>query len=61
MNFKNEIDSELHMPVGIEHVKKTEANIIAATRKTNNLWSCTSTTMNFIASKATLQGIVFVK
>ena len=59
--FKNDMNSELQIPVGIEHGKKKEANIIATTRKTNNLWSCTSTTMNLIASKATLQGIVFVK
>ena len=39
------------MPVGIELGKKPEANIMATTRKTNNIWSCTSTTMSFIASK----------
>ncbi len=60
-NSTNEMKSELQMPVGIEHGQKTEAHIIATTRKTNNLWSCTSTTTNCIASKATLQGIVFVK
>ena len=47
-NVKNEMNSELQLPVGIEHGKKAEANVIATTRMTNNLWSYTSTTTNLI-------------